>query len=68
MARMLKFGGPALPEGTHTWYRTVPDKDGRVRHRDVHPGAVVNGEEIDNPEYYVATGRASWVAEKQKGE
>ena len=50
----IRFGGPNLPLGTHTWYRHV---DGRCLR--ANPGDVIDASEMADPSYYLDTGRAT---------
>lgn len=69
MPRALKFGGPNLQEGQHTWYElAIPvERHGRTYRKgyqlNAYPGEIVPVEEVRNPEYYVQTGRASYVGD-----
>ena len=72
--KMLKFGGPKLPDrpGLSTWYETR--RDGRRVQVRADPGDTVPVSEVmrwtvDGPEnaaeYYVMSGMAEYVTEKK---
>jgi hypothetical protein len=77
--RMLKFGGPNLPEGTSTWYDTPsPAKKGEYVQVRAEPGLIVPADHVmkfagadergaaklePNADYYVASGRAEFAEE-----
>lgn len=63
MKAYLKFGGPNLPAGTHTWFfdRELPTPEGGdygYATTRAEPGDVVSVARIVDAEYYVNTGRA----------
>lgn len=64
MKPYLKFGGPNLPLGTHTWFydRELPLPGEESKYNlgttRVEPGEVVATKRIVDPEYYVQTQRA----------
>ena len=46
MGRKVLFGGPQLPNGTHTWYERRNSDGSYGGQRDIHPGEVLDEEEI----------------------
>lgn len=66
--KMLRFGGPGLPEGTRTWYydltqRLEAPKGSPPEYAMVHvyPGAEVPADEVKDAADYVRRGMASYA-------
>lgn len=69
----IRFGGPNLPEGRHTWYETW--RDGRHVQVRANPGDVTEASKVlrwglDGPanaaDYYVNAGMAEYVTPKKR--
>lgn len=70
--KSLRFGGPNLRPGQHTWYhdlgkpttaRAVGSRVETIASYEqviVHPGDVVDAARVQNAEDYVARGQAEW--------
>ncbi len=69
MAKKIRFGGPALPDGKSTWYMTRVD--GALRQIRAEPGHVVDADAVlgnggqPNAEYYIDRCMAVWESEKR---
>lgn len=61
--KILRFGGEALPKGTHTFY-SKKAADGSEAEFRADVGHEVPFEEVTNAQYYVDTKRASVVTGK----
>jgi hypothetical protein len=69
--KQLRFGGPGLPEGTHTWIRDkekpLPTPDGEPQRygklSPVKPGALLDYDRVVDPESYVKKQMAEVVEE-----
>lgn len=59
MSRMLRFGGPNLPQGLHTWF-----ENHRGAIIQAYPGQSFLVAEIFNPDYYVDAGFGSYEGEE----
>lgn len=54
--KFLKFGGPGLPPGTHTWFEDLAAPLGGGQHAIVPnaaPGQTVEYDRVKNPEHYL---------------
>ena len=66
--RMMRFGGPSLPEGSRTWYYDLTQPldvlqgappDWAMVH--VYPGTEVPADHVKDAASYVERGMAEWV-------
>lgn len=63
MSKVLKFGGPRLPEGTHTFYTTT-QADGSATETKANVGDVADFDKVDNAQHYIDTGLATLASSK----
>ncbi len=69
MSQLIEFGGPALPEGTRTWFydttlelETQPGAPIEYAPMHAYPGDRFPAEQVKGAESYVARGMARFVA------
>ena len=58
--KVLRFGGDALPEGTHTYYQKR-EADGSATECRADAGQEIELDQIANADYFVSSKRASIV-------
>lgn len=62
--KYMKFGGPGLPQGTHTWFEDLADPLGGGQFAMVPkavPGMSVEYDRVKNPEHYLINKMAEVV-------
>lgn len=62
MSKMLRFGGPKLPAGTHTFY-VVSDERGDLEYR-AEVGHEVAFDKVTNAQHYIDSGLATLATGK----